>query len=70
MASQGETQELYLDPAIRDWVLIPIMLIMVFVGVLRHYVTLMLQSTPKPNLKALREKYVAYRFGMSQRACS
>ncbi|KAJ3973874.1 integral membrane protein DUF106-domain-containing protein [Lentinula raphanica] len=38
---------LYLDPQIRDWVLFPITLVMILVGVLRHYVVLLLQSPPK-----------------------
>ncbi|KAI0306976.1 integral membrane protein DUF106-domain-containing protein [Multifurca ochricompacta] len=38
---------LYLDPQIRDWVLFPITLVMILVGVLRHYVVVLLQSSPK-----------------------
>ncbi|EMD40634.1 hypothetical protein CERSUDRAFT_111214 [Gelatoporia subvermispora B] len=38
---------LYLDPQIRDWVLFPITLVMILVGVLRHYVVLLLQNPPK-----------------------
>jgi len=38
---------LYLDPQIRDWVLFPITLVMILVGILRHYVVLLLQSQPK-----------------------
>ncbi|KAG8865364.1 ER membrane complex subunit 3 [Tulasnella sp. 330] len=38
---------LYLDPQIRDWVLFPITFVMILVGLLRHYVTLLLQSQPK-----------------------
>ncbi|KIK65378.1 hypothetical protein GYMLUDRAFT_350183 [Collybiopsis luxurians FD-317 M1] len=38
---------LYLDPQIRDWVLFPITLVMILVGILRHYVVLLLQSPPK-----------------------
>ncbi|WVQ75515.1 hypothetical protein IAR50_005140 [Cryptococcus sp. DSM 104548] len=45
-------QDLYLDPSIRDWVLIPITLIMVLVGVLRHYVTQLLNSAPKKQTAA------------------
>jgi len=45
-----------LEPAIRDWVLMPIMVVMVLVGVLRHQVTSLLTSPPlRPTLKALRE---------------
>jgi ER membrane protein complex subunit 3 len=46
---------LLLDPAIRDWVLLPIMLVMVGVGILRHYVTLLLASTPSNTLLGVRE---------------
>ncbi|KAL6309718.1 transmembrane protein [Sparassis latifolia] len=38
---------LYLDPQIRDWVLFPITVVMILVGILRHYVVLLLQSPPK-----------------------
>ncbi|KNC99633.1 uncharacterized protein SPPG_09238 [Spizellomyces punctatus DAOM BR117] len=50
-----DAQQIFLDPAIRDWVLIPIMLVMVLVGVLRHHATQLLNSTPKGNLKGMRE---------------
>ncbi|KAI0068946.1 transmembrane protein [Artomyces pyxidatus] len=38
---------LYLDPQIRDWVLFPITVVMILVGILRHYVVLLLQTPPK-----------------------
>ena len=42
--------------AIRDWVLIPIMIVMVLVGVLRHHITMLLTGEPKkPQVKAIRE---------------
>ncbi|KAH6915016.1 integral membrane protein DUF106-domain-containing protein [Coprinopsis sp. MPI-PUGE-AT-0042] len=48
---------LYLDPQIRDWVLFPITLVMILVGILRHYVVLLLQSPPvKLSKNALREQ--------------
>ncbi|VDB97028.1 unnamed protein product [Peniophora sp. CBMAI 1063] len=48
---------LYLDPQIRDWVLFPITLVMILVGILRHYVVQLLQSPPKPLPRpALREQ--------------
>ncbi|KAF4602192.1 ER membrane complex subunit 3 [Pleurotus pulmonarius] len=48
---------LYLDPQIRDWVLFPITLVMILVGILRHYVVILLQSTPqKLSRAALREQ--------------
>ncbi|KAK7470769.1 hypothetical protein VKT23_002187 [Stygiomarasmius scandens] len=43
---------LYLDPQIRDWVLFPITLVMILVGVLRHYVVVLLQSPPKKQPRA------------------
>ena len=33
-----------LDPQIRDWVVLPMVLIMVFVGLGRHYVSMLLES--------------------------
>ncbi|KAI8885446.1 transmembrane protein [Backusella circina FSU 941] len=52
----ADSQRMILDPAIRDWVLIPIMVVMVLVGVLRHYITMLITGAPKaPQLKAIRE---------------
>jgi hypothetical protein len=45
-----------LDPAIRDWVLFPIMTVMILIGMLRHYATILLASTPKMTVKGIREK--------------
>ncbi|KAI0033766.1 transmembrane protein [Vararia minispora EC-137] len=48
---------LYLDPQIRDWVLFPITIVMILVGILRHYVVQLLQSPPKTLPRpALREQ--------------
>ena len=47
--------DIRLDTQIRDWVLIPIMLVMVLIGVLRHYITLLLATPPKTSLKSIRE---------------
>ncbi|CAE6522561.1 unnamed protein product [Rhizoctonia solani] len=53
---------LLLDPQIRDWVLFPITLVMILVGVLRHYVTQLLVSAPKrQSLLAVREQRAALR---------
>ncbi|KAI9574557.1 integral membrane protein DUF106-domain-containing protein [Boletus coccyginus] len=55
--SSSTPVSLYLDPQIRDWVLFPITLVMILVGVLRHYVSVLLQSTPKKLSRAtLREQ--------------
>ncbi|KAF8897429.1 transmembrane protein [Infundibulicybe gibba] len=47
MSLPSSAVSLYLDPQIRDWVLFPITLVMILVGILRHYVVLLLQSPPK-----------------------
>ncbi|ETN44312.1 uncharacterized protein HMPREF1541_10492 [Cyphellophora europaea CBS 101466] len=47
MASAAE-QTLNRDPALFYWILIPITLVMILTGVLRHYVTVLLQTPPKP----------------------
>lgn len=50
-------QELLLDSALRNWVLLPILLVMILVGLLRHNITILLVSTPKPlDHKAIREQ--------------
>ncbi|RHZ49031.1 hypothetical protein Glove_535g50 [Diversispora epigaea] len=64
LSTLAESQSLYLDPAIRDWVLIPIMVVMVLVGVLRDQITVLLgggASTKKATLKAIRESKVLMR---------
>ncbi|KAI9205538.1 integral membrane protein DUF106-domain-containing protein [Polychytrium aggregatum] len=50
-----DSEAMYLDPAIRDWVLFPIMIVMIMVGVLRHHATQLLNSPPKTTWKAVRE---------------
>jgi len=48
---------MHLDPQLRDWVLFPIFMVMLLVGVLRHYVTLLIQGKPKKQpLRAIREQ--------------
>jgi ER membrane protein complex subunit 3 len=41
------TPELVLDPAIRDWVVLPMFLMVVLVGLGRHYVQTLIKSSPK-----------------------
>ena len=50
--------ELFLDSAIRDWVLLPISVVMLLVGILRHYVTLLLRSDKILDRKSIRERFV------------
>ncbi|KAJ2594673.1 hypothetical protein FB645_001377 [Coemansia sp. IMI 203386] len=53
---ESTDQTMFLDPAIRDWVLFPITVIMVLVGVFRHQLTiLMTGEPPKADTKDLRQ---------------
>jgi len=54
-------EDLVLDPRIRDWVLIPIVFIMTIIGLLRHYITLYLRSTPISKLENVRDKQLLLR---------
>lgn len=49
--------DLVLDPSLRQWVLFPILFVMILVGILRHYATQLLQPAPKAgDSKTLREQ--------------
>ena len=50
--------ELLHDPAIRLWVILPIILITLMTGLVRHYVTILLKSDRQPDLKELRDRLV------------
>ena len=52
-----KTEYMHLDPAIRDWVLIPIMIVMLLVGILRHLATQWMHSNPKQTIAKIRERY-------------
>ena len=57
-----DPQDLFLDSAIRDWVLIPITVVMVLVGVMRHHVLTLLNSPPKRGtLARIREQRIMVR---------
>lgn len=50
-------QDLLLDSALRNWVLLPILAVMILVGLLRHNVTIMMtSSTAQISAKAIREQ--------------
>ncbi|CAD6589708.1 MAG: ER membrane complex subunit 3 [Alectoria sarmentosa] len=50
-------QSIHRDPALFYWILFPISVVMILTGVLRHYATVLLQTTPKKQeLPALREQ--------------
>lgn len=48
--------ELLLDSSIRVWVVLPIVFITFFVGVLRHYVTKLIQSEKKVELEQMSDR--------------
>lgn len=50
-------QSIHRDPALFYWILFPISIVMILTGVLRHYATVLLHTTPKKQeLPALREQ--------------
>jgi hypothetical protein len=57
--------DLVLDPNIRDWVFLPLIVIMFLIGILRSNVTLLLKSDPKPADKEQTKQAMA--LGRSRR---
>lgn len=51
--------DLVLDTAIRDWVLIPLSVVMVLIGVLRYFVGKLMLSSQTPDEKIVKEGSVA-----------
>ncbi|KAI9702071.1 MAG: ER membrane complex subunit 3 [Candelina mexicana] len=55
--AQAVAQVIHRDPALFYWILFPITVVMILTGVLRHYATILMQTTPKKqDIKALREQ--------------
>ena len=65
--SSGDEDYLLLDSAIRDWVVLPIVLILVFVGIGRHYVQELIQNIPKIREKDVDELRFKQTLAQSQR---
>lgn len=49
--------ELLLDPNIRLWVFLPIVIITFLVGIVRHYVSIILSSQKKIELLQVQDRY-------------
>ncbi|KAL9273249.1 ER membrane protein complex subunit 3-like protein [Drosera capensis] len=54
-------EDLVLDTAIRDWVLIPLSVVMVLIGILRYFVSKLMNSPPSPDSKIVKEGQVVIR---------
>lgn len=50
--------EILLDPKIRLWVFLPIVIITFLVGIVRHYVSIILSSQKKVELIQMQDRYV------------
>lgn len=50
--------ELLIDPNIRVWVFLPIVLITFFVGVIRHYVSVLISSQKKAEITQIQDRQV------------
>lgn len=49
--------ELLLDPNIRGWVFLPIVVITFLVGIIRHYVSILLASQKKVEVHQVQDRY-------------
>jgi len=57
--------ELLLDSDIRLWVFLPIVVITFLVGIIRHYVTILLSTEKKVELQQISDRYLsAYRHSL------
>ena len=52
-------EDLVLDTAIRDWVLIPLSIVMVLIGVLRYFVSKLMRSQQAPDQKMMKDGWVS-----------
>ncbi|OMO76939.1 hypothetical protein CCACVL1_15298 [Corchorus capsularis] len=55
-------EDLVLDTAIRDWVLIPLSVVMVLIGILRYFVSKLMRSSQAPDPKMEVSQLIDFRF--------
>ncbi|PRP79423.1 Transmembrane protein [Planoprotostelium fungivorum] len=53
--------DIELDSAIRNWVLIPIIVVMFLIAILRHHIMKLMRDDKKPDLKSIREMNILLR---------
>ena len=53
--------DLVLDPAIRVWVFLPIVIITFFIGILKHYVSILISSTKKIEIQQVQDSQAMIR---------
>lgn len=54
------TTDLVVDPQIRSWVFLPIVVITFLVGIVRHYISILLTSQKKVEVQQLQDRYVIF----------
>ncbi|OON18504.1 hypothetical protein X801_05640, partial [Opisthorchis viverrini] len=59
--------ELFLDPAIRSWVFLPLVIITFLFGVIRHYTTILFASEKKPELTTIGDSVSSHDKGFRMR---
>lgn len=47
--------EIILDPSIRDWVVLPMVAVMILIGLTRHFVSLLLKSDKPVDVQQMRQ---------------
>lgn len=53
--------DLLLDPSIRVWVFLPIVIITFLVGILRHYVSILISSSKNVELQQVQDSQILIR---------
>ncbi|KAF1986188.1 transmembrane protein [Aulographum hederae CBS 113979] len=65
--AQPVVQTIHRDPALFYWILLPITVVMILTGILRHYAMVLLQSTPKKQTLPLIRQHRSLMRGVNLR---